>query len=258
MQNNIARSTQTKFTLWLRTTLIKRSNAQRKRILENFRKVESYWEHRVKSITEERDIKHEKQIQEMINLKDELTQRLTQHKGRIKISNDKFIKKMKMEFDTAVKKLKIQCEEKVKKIKETQDANAQKVNINRRALVGDVAAVPAPRRKSILSILKKQDKSLTRGHSIGNFGRAQSTTAATQFAKQQVQSFPSPQFQLRVPTATSTVSKTSTTVSNDSSNYAIPRRSSLRAKNRRKSGTAGLRALMGVKTKLKAAKKNEK
>ena len=97
----------------------------------------------------------------MINLKDELTQRLTQHKGRIKISNDKFIKKMKMEFDTAVKKLKIQCEEKVKKIKETQDANAQKVNINRRALVGDVAAVPAPRRKSILSILKKQDKSLT-------------------------------------------------------------------------------------------------
>ena len=83
--------------------------------------------------------------------------------------------------------------------------------------------------------------------------------AATQFAKQQVQSFPSPQFQLRVPTATSTVSKTSTTVSNDtSSNYAIPRRSSLRAKNRRKSGTAGLRALMGVKTKLKAAKKNEK
>ena len=259
MQNNIARSTQTKFTLWLRTTLIKRSNAQRKRILENFRKVESYWEHRVKSITEERDIKHEKQIQKMINLKDELTQRLTQHKGRIKISNDKFIKKMKMEFDTAVKKLKIQYEEKVKKIKEKQDTNAQKVNINKPTLVDDVAAVPAPRRKSILSILKKQDKSLTRRHSIGNFGRAQSTTAATQFAKQQVQSFPSPQFQLRVPTATSPVSKTSTTVSNDtSSNYAIPRRSSLRAKNRRKSGTAGLRALMGVKTKLKAAKKNEK
>ena len=126
------------------------------------------------------------------------------------------------------------------------------------ALVDDVAAVPAPRRKSILSILKKQDKSLTRRHSFGNFGRAQSPTAATQFAKQQVQSFPSPQFQLRVPTATSPVSKTSTTVSNDSSNYAIPRRSSLRAKNRRKSGTAGLRALMGVKTKLKAAKKNEK
>lgn len=44
----------------------------------------------------------------------------------------------------------------------------------------------------------------------------------------------------------------------DSNNFIIPtRRTSVRVKNRRKSGTAGLRALMGVKTKLKQNKNDD-
>ena len=96
MQNNISRTKQQKFTLWLKLTLVKRGIAQRKEILKNFRKVESYWEHRVQLITERRDLNYRNKIQEITKLQDQIAQRFNQHKERIKISNTKLIIKMNL------------------------------------------------------------------------------------------------------------------------------------------------------------------
>ena len=56
-----------------------------------FRKVESYWEHRVQLITERRDLNYRNKIQEITKLQDQIAQRFNQHKERIKISNTKLI-----------------------------------------------------------------------------------------------------------------------------------------------------------------------
>ena len=105
MQNNLSRKTQQKFTLWLKVTLLKRGNESRKKILESFRKVEDYWEHRVQMIEDRGDTRLEGKLKKIDEFKQQLLQRVEQQEHRFNISKDKFVKKVKLIFNKTVKSI---------------------------------------------------------------------------------------------------------------------------------------------------------
>lgn len=160
----------------------------------------------------------------MIKLQGELEQRFVQQKERLKISNDKFIKKMKNEFDIMVKVLEKKYEEKYKHILDKKET-ASRAAIHSNIAVSSLSAT-SPLRNDALSQFRQQDKGLARRHSFGNFANSSESS---------LQSSPF--------------------ITKQSKANGLTRRATMRTKSRRKSGASGLRALMGVK-KVTKDKKN--
>ena len=268
MQNNLSRKTQQKFTLWLKVTLLKRGNESRKKILESFRKVEDYWEHRVQMIEDRGDTRLEGKLKKIDEFKQQLLQRVEQQEHRFNISKDKFVKKVKLIFSKTVKsihdKATITAKTRATSLAENIGNPHSKSHINSPLLKPE---------KSPLTRFRTQTKKLTRRHSFSNFtepkksnfdhnyGQLQPAmkTDRTDTQVQQTQHMQ----QLHLGQATlanqaiasqpaqsiNTLQTDASSLSNNSTIFSL--HASQRVKNRRKSGTAGLRALMGVTAKSK-------